>query len=93
MEKLLKALCWRLKGGKMKNITEGLFPSPYGIHCCCAQFRDMQIDVTAIIVPVKIIKKGAKLRVSWACNYGRSCENSYCRYANGRQLKKSEDIS
>lgn len=65
----------------MKNITEGMFPSPYGIHCFSAQFGDMTIDVTAIIVPVKILKKNdGILRITWACNYGRSCQNSYCRY-------------
>ena len=59
-----------------------------GFPVRCSDFKPDTIQpattVTAIIVPIQIVRNGGRLRVTWACNRGKYCYAD-CIYAIARQ--------
>ena len=48
-----------------------------------------EFTVTAIIVPIRIIRDGKDLKICWACSRGKSCYAD-CIYAIARQNARKE---
>jgi len=50
-----------------------------------------EFTVTAIIVPIRIIRDNSGLKIHWACSRGKTC-HSDCIYAMAKQTVKQEVI-
>jgi len=64
-----------------------------GFPVRCNDFKpdryQREFTVTAIIVPIRVVKNGSELKVCWACSRGKSCYAD-CIYAIARQNMEKE---
>ncbi len=55
--------------------------SPNSYYCKEAIIDGARKEMTVVIVPNSLKETSGKTVISWACNYGRVCENASCIYA------------